>query len=80
MVDLRASNEKLRDRGARIISTVTGLSKQPASDLLRRADGHVKVAIVMLLLHLDAAAAESHLAAARGSVRAAVSKKALPSS
>jgi N-acetylmuramic acid 6-phosphate (MurNAc-6-P) etherase len=38
MVDLRASNEKLRDRGARIVSTVTGLGPRRA-DLLRAGDG-----------------------------------------
>jgi N-acetylmuramic acid 6-phosphate etherase len=47
MVDLRASNQKLWDRGARIVSTVTGLGREPSMDLLRRADGHVKVALVM---------------------------------
>jgi N-acetylmuramic acid 6-phosphate etherase len=47
MVDLRATNEKLWDRGARIISTITGISRDDAIDLLKRADGHVKSAIVM---------------------------------
>ena len=47
MVDLRATNIKLWDRGARIIATLTGLQRDHAMDLLKRADGHVKVAIVM---------------------------------
>ncbi|HYO08064.1 MAG TPA: N-acetylmuramic acid 6-phosphate etherase [Tepidisphaeraceae bacterium] len=47
MVDLRATNAKLWDRGARIISTLTNLPKEASMDLLKRADGHVKVAIVM---------------------------------
>src|SRR5439155_7261994 len=47
MVDLRASNAKLRDRSARIISTLTGLDRGAALDLLDRAGGGVKAAVVM---------------------------------
>ena len=47
MVDLRASNQKLRDRAARIVTTITGLPREEATDLLRSADGHVKLALVM---------------------------------
>jgi len=47
MVDLKASNVKLWDRGARIVATVTGLERDKAMDLLKRSDGHVKAAIVM---------------------------------
>jgi N-acetylmuramic acid 6-phosphate etherase len=47
MVDLRATNQKLWDRGARIVSTLTGLSRDESISLLKRADGRVKVAIVM---------------------------------
>src|SRR5437016_3394672 len=47
MVDLRATNIKLWDRGARIISTLTNLPREAAMELLKKADGHVKVAIVM---------------------------------
>jgi N-acetylmuramic acid 6-phosphate etherase len=47
MVDLRASNAKLWDRGTRIIAMLTGLERDKATELLHRADGHVKAAIVM---------------------------------
>jgi len=47
MVDLKATNEKLTDRAARIIMTVTGVDRSHALDLLTQADGHVKAAIVM---------------------------------
>jgi N-acetylmuramic acid 6-phosphate etherase len=47
MVDLRATNTKLWDRGARIIATITSLPKNESMELLKKADGHVKVAIVM---------------------------------
>ena len=47
MVDLRATNDKLRDRAARIVSTLTGLSREEAFGLLDRAGGSVKAAVVM---------------------------------
>ncbi len=47
MVDLRATNDKLRDRAARIISTLTGLERDRALALLDAAGGSVKVAVVM---------------------------------
>jgi N-acetylmuramic acid 6-phosphate etherase len=47
MVDLNATNEKLRDRSVRIVSQVTGLSRTRAGNLLNRAKRKVKAAIVM---------------------------------
>jgi len=47
MVDLKATNEKLRDRSIRIVMELTGLSRPRARGLLSRADGRVKPAIVM---------------------------------
>ena len=47
MVDLRAVNNKLRDRSVRIVMDVTGLSRRRAQALLNRADGRVKPALVM---------------------------------
>lgn len=66
MVDLRASNVKLRDRAARIISTVSGASRDEAFALLDAADGQVKVAIVMRRRGVDADAARELLASAAG--------------
>jgi N-acetylmuramic acid 6-phosphate etherase len=47
MVDLTATNNKLRDRSVRIVIQMTGLSRTKAAKLLERADGKVKAAIVM---------------------------------
>ena len=66
MVDVRATNAKLRDRAARIISTLTGLARQDSFDLLDRAGGAVKVAVVMHALNVDCAAAEGRLVTAGG--------------
>ncbi len=69
MVDLRATNDKLRERSVRIVREVTGLDALTATSLLTAADGRVKVALVMQLLGVDAATAEARLDAADGVVR-----------
>jgi N-acetylmuramic acid 6-phosphate etherase len=66
MVDLRATNAKLRDRAARIVATLTGLSREACFDLLERAGGDVKTAVVMQRLDLGKEEAERRLAAAAG--------------
>ncbi len=47
MVDLNATNEKLRDRSVRIVMQLTQLSRTRATRLLEQAGGKVKAAIVM---------------------------------
>lgn len=47
MVDLMATNEKLRDRSIRIVMELTNLSRPAARKLLTRAKGKLKSAIVM---------------------------------
>ncbi len=53
MVDLKATNEKLRDRSLRILMELTGLSRRQAHTLLRRADGQLKAAVVMHFRRVD---------------------------
>jgi N-acetylmuramic acid 6-phosphate etherase len=72
MVDLRASNAKLWDRGARIVSTIIGMPKDQSMELLKRADGHVKLAIVMHKRNVDAAEAKKRLDDAGGNMRKAI--------
>lgn len=69
MVDLRATNDKLRDRAERLVIGTCGVERDAARALLRRADGHVKLAIVMHKLGLDASAARTRLDAAGGVIR-----------
>ncbi len=57
MVDLRATNDKLRDRAARIISSICELERVDAFELLDAADGQVKAAIVMHKRQIPRAAA-----------------------
>ena len=72
MVDLRASNAKLRARAGRIVAELTGLGPEDTADVLARADGHVKVAIVMHRLAVPADEARRRLAAAGGRLRDAI--------
>jgi N-acetylmuramic acid 6-phosphate etherase len=62
MVDVKASNAKLRDRAARVIAQVSGVSRDEALMLLDAAGGSAKVAIVMKMLGVTAAEATSRIA------------------
>ena len=61
MVDVKSNSDKLRDRGRRIIGTVTGLDYDAADALLRRAKWNVKAAILMQQTGATRAAALSRL-------------------
>lgn len=61
MVDLQVTCEKLRDRGERILMATLQLERADAADLLERAGGHVKTAIVMGRLDVDRATARKLL-------------------
>ncbi len=69
MVDLRATNEKLRDRSERILAEVCGVSRAEARELLAQSGGHVKTAIVMQATGTDRVAAEALLAGEGGVIR-----------
>ncbi|HWV56376.1 MAG TPA: N-acetylmuramic acid 6-phosphate etherase [Longimicrobiales bacterium] len=66
MVDLQVTCEKLRDRGERILMETLGVARPVAAELLDRAGGHVKTAIVMGRLGLDVGEARRRLDAAGG--------------
>jgi N-acetylmuramic acid 6-phosphate etherase len=66
MVDLRATNNKLRDRAARIIGALTDLPRDECFGLLDRAGGEVKTAVVMARLGIDREQARERLAGAGG--------------
>lgn len=70
MVDLKAGNEKLRERAKRIFCTVTGADEKTAAKALEKAGMDTKLAIAMFLTGLDAAAAGTALAANDGRLKA----------
>lgn len=69
MVDLQASNEKLRDRSERMLIHICGVSRDEARRLLAVAEGSVKVAITMQKLGVDRETALARLADAGGVIR-----------
>ena len=69
MVDIRATNAKLRRRAVGLVRRFTNLDDETARALLARADGHVKVAIVMARLRIEPEAARAALEEARGQMR-----------
>ena len=66
MVDLQVTCEKLRDRGQRILMETLSIERTAAADILDRADGHVKTAIVMGKLGVDVDSARKQLNEAGG--------------
>lgn len=72
MVDVQQTNEKLVVRGQNIVMEATGCTREEAVSALAEADGHVKCAIVVILLGCSAQEAERRLEVSNGHVRAAV--------
>jgi N-acetylmuramic acid 6-phosphate etherase len=72
MVDVQATNEKLRARARRIVQLATGSSEPDVERALAEADGNAKVAIVALLTGLDSDAARMQLETANDNVREAL--------
>lgn len=72
MVDVQASNEKLRARAQRIVMQATGCSAERAKARLKDADNHAKLAIMMELSGLEKAQAQALLDAKEGKLREAL--------
>ncbi|MGH8183210.1 MAG: N-acetylmuramic acid 6-phosphate etherase [Rhodanobacteraceae bacterium] len=72
MIDVRASNAKLRRRALRIVCAITGADENKAAETLAAADGQVKTAVMALLAHCDVAEAQRRLDASGGRVRDAL--------
>lgn len=78
MVDMKASNSKLKARANRIVRTVTGLEMAATDDLLAACNGEVKTAIVAHLGGLTPDAARTKLADAGGRVGLALGSLGKP--
>ena len=78
MVDLRATNEKLKDRSERIVMEVCGVDRAGARALLDKAGGVVKTAIVMHFLGGSRVDAERALEQAGGIIRKAIGRNPPP--
>ncbi|MFJ9079719.1 N-acetylmuramic acid 6-phosphate etherase [Streptomyces sp. NPDC102278] len=74
MVDVRASNEKLRARSRRIVALATGASDAEIEAALSATDGEVKNAILVILGGVDGPTAAALLSTSRGHLRAALTQ------
>ncbi|MGV9884605.1 N-acetylmuramic acid 6-phosphate etherase [Streptomyces sp. NPDC003006] len=74
MVDVRASNEKLRARSRRIVALATGAADEEIEAALAATDGEVKNAILTILGEVDAPTAAHLLTTSNGHLRAALDK------
>ncbi len=72
MVDLRATNAKLRERAVRIVQAVTGADHDRAEAALQQSGHDVKLAILIVGRGLEIGEAEHRLTAAQGRLRAAL--------
>ena len=72
MVDVQASNEKLKSRAIRIVMQATDCDKALAEETLKQADQNAKLAIMMILSGLDRAQAETLLEKHQGKLQLAL--------
>ena len=72
MVDVQASNEKLKARAIRIVTQATDCDKALAEETLKQADQNAKLAIMMILSGLDRAQAEALLEKHQGKLQLAL--------
>jgi len=72
MVDVQASNEKLKARAIRIVMQATDCDKALAEEILKLADQNAKLAIMMILSGLDRAQAEALLEKHQGKLQLAL--------
>jgi N-acetylmuramic acid 6-phosphate etherase len=74
MVDVSATNEKLRARARRVVRLATGAPDGEVDTALAAADGSAKVAILSILAGIDAETARARLAESGGHVRKALGR------
>ena len=72
MVDLQMTNKKLETRGINIIKEATGVDENEAKEYIKKANGSVKIAIVMILSNCDYETAKNKLDKSEGKVRLAI--------
>ena len=74
MVDVKATNEKLKARALNIVKEATGETDEKAAAALKEADGSAKLAIFMLLTGLNKEIAMETLAKSEGKLALALTK------
>lgn len=74
MVDVQASNQKLKARALRIVMQATGCGREQAEQALHAAGQQTKAAILMLLTHSSAEEAQAILDASAGRLSPALAR------
>lgn len=72
MIDLTLTNEKLLQRGVRVLMEASGAGSSAAAHALRQSGHDVRVALTMLKTGTDAKAARARLRLAKGNLRQAL--------
>lgn len=72
MVDVQQTNKKLQTRAENIVMMATEVTREKAKASLKEAEGHVKLAITMLLLDTDSETAKAKLDEVKGHIRKAI--------
>ena len=72
MVDLKVSNNKLKERAISIVSTITEVSCADAEEVLRITDFEVKPAIVMIKADIGFSSAKEYIKQTDGFIREAI--------
>ncbi len=75
MVDLMALNKKLWDRGARIVKHCTNIEYDRSLEILKKAEGKVKTALVMGSLNISYEDATKRLEKVNGNLRDVLEKE-----
>ena len=78
MVDVAATNEKLRGRALRLVRELCDLGEQQARELLERSGGSVKRAVVMQRLGVDSDSAQTLLRLNNESLRDVLERSPKP--
>ena len=72
MIDLKMNSRKLKERAKRVLMIATGVDYNTAEGVLKKANGHVKTAIVMIQAGVSVKEARHRLRKAGGFVRKAI--------
>ena len=72
MVDVKASNKQLEERASRIVMEGSGCERTEAEKALKGADGHAKLAILMVVADVSASEGKALLERTSGHLAAAI--------
>lgn len=75
MIDLKATNEKLKDRAIRIVAQIAGVTHAQALAKLMKSDWEIKPAIISIMMNIDVEQARQELKRHGGVLRKLLNKR-----